>query len=277
MTSASYLIDRGQRLACAVRDVVSAWNYDEERDEFPAHIYGEPYAIGDLGIDVERWLNEAELATRGFLTAKVSKMRLEEAFQKLRHPWFERWNGNPKRSEVLKQIEDGFATALAVLRALPSQSPLQLSSDPVVAIANTAFVLMWMDRQRPELEDVANAIKDVFREFNIDCVRADDIEHQDVITALILERIRTSEFLVADLSGERPNVYYEVGWAHCLGKRPILLRKAGTRIHFDLSVHNVPEYRNISELKELLRRRLEAVTGRIARGAQAHRLYSELG
>lgn len=31
---------------------------------------------------------------------------------------------------------------------------------------------------------------------------------------------------------------------------------------FDLSVHNVPEYKNITELKELLTKRFEAILGR---------------
>lgn len=128
--------------------------------------------------------------------------------------------------------------------------------------SNTAFVIMAINPDKPELEDVYTAIKEVCSSFSINAYRADEIEHQDKITDRILAEIKSCEFLIADLTDERPNVYYEVGYAHANDKRPILYRKAGTKLHFDLSVHNVPEYKNVTELKRLLEKRLEAILGR---------------
>jgi hypothetical protein len=130
----------------------------------------------------------------------------------------------------------------------------------------TAFILMWMDKARPELVDVHETVKEVFAEFGITARRADEVQHQDRITDVVLDQISRSEFLFADLSGEQPNVYYEVGYAHASGKRPILYRRAGTPLHFDLSVHNVPEYENVTALRRSLRERLAAITGRSPKG-----------
>jgi nucleoside 2-deoxyribosyltransferase len=127
---------------------------------------------------------------------------------------------------------------------------------------STAFMMMWMDPSKPDLDDVADTIKGIFSSFGIKALRADDIEHEGKITDRILNEIRTSEFLFADLTGIRPNVYYEVGFAHALGKRVILLRKAGTTLHFDLSGYNCPEYENLRDLKEKLTKRLSAMTGK---------------
>jgi hypothetical protein len=126
---------------------------------------------------------------------------------------------------------------------------------------NSVFIIMAMDKKNPLLEDVLNAIKRVCESFGLEAKRSDDIEHSESTTNKIKDRIKAAETLIADLSYDRPNVYYELGYAHGLsrGKDVILLAKEQTKLHFDVKDFNTIFYENITELESKLKKRLDAI------------------
>ena len=50
----------------------------------------------------------------------------------------------------------------------------------------------------------------------------------------IYKEIEESDFVIADLSDKNPNVFYELGYAHAIGKLCILITKDADNIPFDL-------------------------------------------
>jgi hypothetical protein len=124
---------------------------------------------------------------------------------------------------------------------------------------NFAFVAMSIDDSRPELADVLDAIKEAANRCGIQAERIDEDRSNDRITDRILESIRVAEHVIVDLTDERPNVFYEAGYAHGFGKIPIYIAKAGTTIHFDLKDYPVIFFKNYKQLKDDLEARLHAI------------------
>jgi len=99
---------------------------------------------------------------------------------------------------------------------LPAQPSSSIGFDNSVVKPNYVFILMSMSETDPLIYDVHTTIKQTCTQFDLRAERADDIGHSGRITDKIIERIRAARILVADLSHERPNVYYELGFAHGL-------------------------------------------------------------
>jgi hypothetical protein len=172
----------------------------------------------------------------------------------------------PYRTDVVPMIVDMLDETVGLIQAgasrLGSSAPIDLKPHiDVEVIKNFAFVAMPMDPNDHQLVDVLDAIKEVARRCGIQAERVDDQLSNDRITDRILESISRAEFVIADLSKTRPNVYFEAGFAHALGKVPIYIATLGTQLEFDLKDYPVIFFRNMRELKEELERRLRAVAG----------------
>jgi len=67
--------------------------------------------------------------------------------------------------------------------------------------------------------------------------RVDEQTYTETILERIYRQIDTADFIIADMTGKNPNVFYEVGYAHARGKLCTLLTQSTDDIPFDLKHH----------------------------------------
>lgn len=99
-----------------------------------------------------------------------------------------------------------------------------------------------------------------------DVVRIDEKAGPGVIFQDIQREIEQAEVVVAEITPANPNVFYELGYAHALGKPTILLAQRGAELPFDIRSFRVVFYNDTiggkAEVERNLRKHLEAITGR---------------
>jgi len=74
------------------------------------------------------------------------------------------------------------------------------------------------------------------------CVRADDIMRPRSIIKDIVELIWKADIVIADLSDQNPNVFYELGVRHALKGRTIMLVQSMEEVPFDVRNYRIIEY-----------------------------------
>ena len=74
------------------------------------------------------------------------------------------------------------------------------------------------------------------------CFRGDDISRPGSITRDIVEAIYKARIIVADLSDNNANVFYELGIAHSIGNKAVMLARDISTLPFDLRSYRVIPY-----------------------------------
>ncbi len=166
--------------------------------------------------------------------------------------------GAPYGMNMVSYVVDMVDETIGVLR-VPHEEESDISDVPKVEISvqqNYAFVAMPIDPNKPELEDVLDSIKEVAERCRVQAERVNEPPSNERITDRILESIQRAEFVIVDLTGSRPNVYYEAGYAQGIGKTPIFIARNGTELEFDLKDYPVIFFQNLKQLKDALETRL---------------------
>lgn len=106
-----------------------------------------------------------------------------------------------------------------------NRAPIPLEDDK-------CFVLMPFT---PSLTAVyESAIKVAVESLGLRCIRADEIPFSSPIMQDIWDGIRSASLVVADLTGRNPNVFYELGLAHALGRNVVIISQTLDDVPFDV-------------------------------------------
>jgi len=104
----------------------------------------------------------------------------------------------------------------------------------------------------PDFDDAFYTIRDVSFDAGFKCFRGDEQNFQSDIFPHILKFIISSEIIIANISGRNPNVFYELGIAHALNKKVILIAESASELPIDLRSKRILFYKDQTDLSRKL-------------------------
>ena len=109
----------------------------------------------------------------------------------------------------------------------------------------------------PSFDAVYAALQRTAQAVKLRCRRADDIWENPAVIQDVVSLIDRSKVVICDCTGRNPNVFYEIGIAHTIGREVILITQADADIPFDLRHLRYVQYLNNGEGLEALSARLQ--------------------
>jgi len=133
-------------------------------------------------------------------------------------------------------------------------------------VRDLVFVIMAFS---DDMDRAYESIRDECRKMGLTAKRADDGVGSGIILREITDSIEKAELLICDLTHQRPNVYYELGYAHGVGNESsdiLLIAREGTVLHFDIAPLRVQFYRDEQHLRTLVARNIPGMLQRSRQG-----------
>jgi hypothetical protein len=160
--------------------------------------------------------------------------------------------------------------AVAPIFGRPSPLPIDQHAD--------VFVLMPF---RAKLEAIyARHLKQMAGELGLRMLRADEIFSPRPFMEKVWDGICAAQLILADCTERNPNVFYEIGMAHTVGKKVVLITRSERDVpsdirHFDY-IHYEYDPEGVEALIERLRQFLSAHFASAARGEAYDRVAARI-
>lgn len=112
--------------------------------------------------------------------------------------------------------------------------------------------------------------------FNYKVIRADKMSNTGLITKAIIEQIISANLVIADLTDNNPNVFYELAIRHSYRKPAIQIIKGEVNIPFDIANMRTISYETSLSGAESAIKEIEAMMSSIENGEIVHNPVSEV-
>lgn len=130
---------------------------------------------------------------------------------------------------------------------------LAISSNNLEIDRNLVFVLTPF---HPSEQRTYSAIVEGLSEFGTRVVRGDEESAKGDILSHIIKQMLMARLVIANVNTRNPNVMYELGIAHALGKDVVMISNSDSELPFDVNSRRILFYSDHDELIDKLRREL---------------------
>ncbi len=117
------------------------------------------------------------------------------------------------------ELQEQFGAGYPYFEARLTSEGRVTAEEPPLDI-NLCFVLMPFE---VAFDSVYEAIKAGAENAHMQCERADAVRDNQAVIEKIKKSIQRAGLIVADMTDDNPNVFYEIGYAHGLGKECLLI------------------------------------------------------
>lgn len=155
------------------------------------------------------------------------------------------------RSQILAQLERLDA------KKIPDNLPVfQMHGIDATKLSVNRKLVFVLTPFNDQFDQPYEAVRAACDDLGLTCVRGDEQLIEGDLLPHIIRTMATARTVIANIDGRNPNVFYELGLAHSMGKPTIIMTSSISEVPFDLRSKKLVAWKDPTELRDKIRNEL---------------------